>query len=272
MKISAEPISFVATGGISLEVGAQSFQGKASMSKDGRLSALFSGTISSIIFSTDVSRMFDFFFGIFQQPLGTCGFGHLGDIISSLPREELQGSMRFDFRDVSMCSFIFYFSCEAFEGKFRLFGWEVFGRISCLERGRLPPSTRCCGISRCGGNDLHIVFFKSLTEKNLRLTETITRMSIVSCRVTQQVYSIFDSKRARHSSAWPLNGCVAPRLVAKIRSALPYLAQLAKGGSRPTAALEKSMIDTTTAMPQVGDSGLQGDVFHKSHKKTTCIL
>lgn len=39
-------------------------------------------------------------------------------------------------------------------------------------------------------------------------------------------------------------------LVAKIRSALPYLAQLAKGGSRPTAALEKSMIDTTTAMPQ----------------------
>lgn len=77
------------------------------MSKDGRLSALFSGTISSIIFSTDVSRMFDFFFGIFQQPLGTCGFGHLGDIISSLPREELQGSMRFDFRDVSMCSFIF---------------------------------------------------------------------------------------------------------------------------------------------------------------------
>ena len=61
MKISAEPITFVATGGISLEVGAQSFQGKASMSKDGRLSALFSGTISSIIFSTDVSRMFDFF-------------------------------------------------------------------------------------------------------------------------------------------------------------------------------------------------------------------
>lgn len=117
-----------------------------------------------------------------------------------------------------------------------------------------------------------LFFFKSLTEKNLRLTETITRMSIVSCRVTQQVYSIFDSKRARHSSAWPLNGCVAPRLVAKIRSALPYLAQLAKGGSRPTAALEKSMIDTTTAMPQVGDSGLQGDVFHKSHKKTTCIL
>lgn len=98
-------------------------------------------------------------------------------------------------------------------------------------------------------------------------------MSIVSCRVTQQVvYSIFDSKRARHSSAWPLNGCVAPRLVAKIRSALPYLAQLAKGGSRPTAALEKSMIDTTTAMPQVGDSGLQGDVFHTFHKKTTCIL
>lgn len=93
-------------------------------------------------------------------------------------------------------------------------------------------------------------------------------MSIVSCRVTQQVvYSIFDSKRARHSSAWPLNGCVAPRLVAKIRSALPYLAQLAKGGSRPTAALEKSMIDTTTAMPQVGDSGLQGDVFHTFHKK-----
>eukprot|EP00435_Cladocopium_sp_Y103_P066914 s92_g29.t1 len=39
-------------------------------------------------------------------------------------------------------------------------------------------------------------------------------------------------------------------LVAKIRSALPYLAQLAKGGGRPTAALEKSMIDTTTAMPQ----------------------
>lgn len=107
MKISAEPITFVATGGISLEVGAQSFQGKASMCKDGRLSALFSGTISSIIFSTDVSRMFDIFFGIFQQPLGTCGFGHLGDIISSLPREELQGSMRFDFRDVSLCSFFF---------------------------------------------------------------------------------------------------------------------------------------------------------------------
>lgn len=39
-------------------------------------------------------------------------------------------------------------------------------------------------------------------------------------------------------------------LVSKIRSVLPYLAQLAKGGSRPTAALEKSMIDTTTAMPQ----------------------
>ena len=58
----------MATGGISLEVGAQSFQGKASMSKDGRLSALFSGTISSIIFSTDVSRMFDFFWVSFNKP------------------------------------------------------------------------------------------------------------------------------------------------------------------------------------------------------------
>ena len=44
-----------------------------------------------------------------------------------------------------------------------------------------------------------------------------------------------------------------PRLIAKIRSALPYLKQLAQGGPAATAAsaFEKSMIDTTTPMAQV---------------------
>ena len=110
-----------------------------------------------------------------------------------------------------------------------------------------------------------LFFFKSLTE-----TPAFDRVNhahvdrVMSCDTT--------GVHLWKESQTQLGGCVAPRLVAKIRSALPYLAQLAKGGSRPTAALEKSMIDTTTAMPQVGDSGLQGDVFHTFHKKTTCIL
>lgn len=83
------------------------------MPKEGGLSALFSGTISSIFFKQMfLVCMFDLSFGargIFHQPLGTCSCGNLGDIISSLPREELQGSMRFDFRDVSIHSKVFFY-------------------------------------------------------------------------------------------------------------------------------------------------------------------